>query len=208
MKNYKNKRKKSQVPIALILIVLVLLFAINLNNGRLVMFLLFGLAFGIILQRSRFCFTSAFRDPVILKVNTMANYVLLTLTISVIGIYIINFIYSIQGKELVGLTAVYKFSFLTIVGAVLFGIGMVLASGCASGTLVRIGEGTKLQFISFIFFVLGSILGGGLMGVISPIFNNSGVKLFLPDMFGWNVSLLIQLSLIGLLYLIFKKKKY
>jgi uncharacterized membrane protein YedE/YeeE len=44
------------------------------------------------------------------------------------------------------------------VGAFIFGIGMQLASGCASGTLVGLGEGFVKSVIVIIFFILGATL--------------------------------------------------
>lgn len=207
MDNIKQSRKKSQLGVAVIFIIVTIILAFNLENSRLVMFLLFGMAFGLVLQRSRFCFTSAFRDPIILKMYTMVNYVLLSLLVGVVGVYFLQIIYSIQGKELTGLSAVTPFSPLTMIGATLFGIGMVLAGGCASGTLVRISEGTKLHFLSFIFFVLGSILGGGFTGIIEPAFSNLKVRLYLPEMFGWTGALIIQVLIIMMIYFTCKKIK-
>ena len=47
-----------------------------------------------------------------------------------------------------------KFLWLsTIVGSVLFGLGMVLASGCGSKTLIRIGGGNLKSIV--VFMVLG-----------------------------------------------------
>jgi len=45
------------------------------------------------------------------------------------------------------------------IGAFLFGVGMQLAGGCASGTLFTAGGGNLKMVITLIFFVLGSALG-------------------------------------------------
>jgi hypothetical protein len=44
------------------------------------------------------------------------------------------------------------------VGACLFGVGMQLASGCASGTLVGLGEGFVKSVVVVVFFIMGATL--------------------------------------------------
>lgn len=203
-KNIGNK-PKSQITKAIIVIALVILLIIYIGDFKLSLYLLFGIGFGIILQRSRFCFTAAFRDPIITRTTSLTNALLLSITMGSIGVVILNFLFSLKGKRLIGIDAVYPLSILTLVGGILFGIGMVIASGCASGTLVRIGEGMKLQWLSFIFFLLGAILGSGMMGYIDPLFAKGKITLFLPDYVGWLGALGIQCLLILLVYILMKK---
>lgn len=40
----------------------------------------------------------------------------------------------------------------TVVGGIIFGIGMVIAGGCASGMLMRIGEGFEMHLITLVGF--------------------------------------------------------
>ena len=202
--NIKNK-KKIQVLSALILIVLVTLFSIYLNDAKLSLYLLFGIGFGVILQRSRFCFTAAFRDPIMTRTTSITNALLLSISIGSIGVVILNFIWNSHGRKLTGIDAIYPLSPLTIIGGIVFGVGMVIASGCASGTLVRMGEGFKLQWISFFFFLIGAISGSGLMGYLDPFFAKSKVTIFLPDKIGWYGSLTLQLILLLVVYLLIKK---
>jgi len=44
-------------------------------------------------------------------------------------------------------------------GAALFGVGMQLAGGCASGTLYTVGGGSTKMVFALLFFMLGSLLG-------------------------------------------------
>ena len=64
IKRTERKPVKSQIPIALIITILAVIFGFYLNNQKLATFWIFGIAFGMILQRSRFCFTAGFRDPI------------------------------------------------------------------------------------------------------------------------------------------------
>ena len=46
-----------------------------------------------------------------------------------------------------------------LIGAFLFGIGMQLGGGCASGTLYTVGGGSGRMIVTLIFFIAGSLLG-------------------------------------------------
>ena len=46
-----------------------------------------------------------------------------------------------------------------IIGAFIFGIGMQLGDGCASGTLYHLGAGDARAILSLIGFVIGSVIG-------------------------------------------------
>ncbi|TEB04373.1 putative inner membrane protein [Pelotomaculum schinkii] len=47
----------------------------------------------------------------------------------------------------------------TMIGAFIFGIGMTIAGGCASGVLMRIGEGHVLPWVALLGFFIGTTLG-------------------------------------------------
>jgi uncharacterized membrane protein YedE/YeeE len=46
-----------------------------------------------------------------------------------------------------------------LVGAFLFGLGMQLGGGCASGTLYTAGGGNSRMLVTLIFFIAGSVVG-------------------------------------------------
>lgn len=200
-----KKRRKSQLPIAVLVILLTAAFIFYLNDVKLASYFLFGIAFGAVLQRSRFCFTAAFRDPIMTKTASLTNALLLSVTVGTVGVAVLNLIWNSHGKRLTGIDAVYPLSLLTVIGGILFGIGMVVASGCASGTLMRMGEGFKLQWLSFFFFLLGAVLGSGVMGYVEPLFEKARISIFLPDHMGWLMATAIQLLLIAAVYLLIKR---
>lgn len=111
--------------------------------------LLFGIIFGFILQRGRFCMNSAFRDIILLKEYKLAKGVLIALGVSMIGfsIMILGGIVTANPKPFTGLGS--------ILGGFIFGIGMVLASGCASGTTYRVGEGMTGSFVALLGIGMG-----------------------------------------------------
>lgn len=46
-----------------------------------------------------------------------------------------------------------------LIGAPVFGVGMQLANGCGSGTLVALGQGSRRMMVALPFFALGGVLG-------------------------------------------------
>ena len=201
---------KSQIPHALVLIALLIGLGFYLNDAKLVKYLIFGVVFGMILQRSRFCFTAAFRDPVITGSTSLTRAVFLAIAVGTIGFSALS-LYSIStGGKPMGTDSVAPLSILTVIGGVMFGIGMVTAGGCASGTLMRVGEGFQLQWVALLCFMLGSVAGAWAMGFLEPL-GKANIKVYLPDHLGWAGALIFQFALIAIVYVLaikWQKKKY
>ena len=62
----------------------------RLGHQLLAVFLLFGVAFGVVFQRSRFCFVSAFREPFLSGGSEHARAAALALILSMIGFSILK----------------------------------------------------------------------------------------------------------------------
>ena len=94
-----------------------------------------GVLFGFVLQRGRFCMNSAFRDAILLKDNVLLKTVFVALLVEMVGFAIL---------DSAGAIAINPKPFwwgANLLGSFVFGIGMVLAGGCASGVTYRFGEG-------------------------------------------------------------------
>ncbi|MDO8531158.1 MAG: YeeE/YedE family protein [Dehalococcoidia bacterium] len=128
-------------------LVVALLIAIGLAmaavDSRLAVFWAFGVTFGFILQRSRFCFASAFRDLFLLQDGRVMKAVLGGLAIATVGFALVqyNLTPSLAAGRLPFNAGVVPLGLHLLLGGVLFGVGMVVAGGCTSGSLYRIGEG-------------------------------------------------------------------
>lgn len=202
-----RKPKKSQLPFALLLIIALIVIGVllhNLTNGT-AWFFVTGLAFGYILQRSRFCFTASMRDPYLTGSTSLTRAVLIAFAITTIGFTAIKYGYYANGFSIPGMSYVVPISLATVVGAFMFGVGMVIAGGCASGTLMRVGEGFYMQVLSLIFFVIGSLWGAHDFGWWQYHFISKGKAVFLPDIFGWFGAVIVQLLIILLLYIAAEK---
>lgn len=198
-----RKKKKNQLPVGIALLVLIVAFGIYLGtrNEQLVLFWVTGLAFGYILQRARFCFTAAMRDPFLTGGTNLSKAVLLAFAITSIGFIAIKYGAHVQGLPIPGQAYVVPISLATAIGAFMFGIGMVISGGCASGTLMRVGEGFTMQLISLFFFVVGSLWGAYDFGWWKLNVILKGKAVFLPDLFGWLGAVIIQLLIIALLWM-------
>lgn len=198
-----RKPKKSQIPFGLLVFALMIVVGIllGLRSSDVAMFWVFGGCFGFILQKSRFCFTAAMRDPCITGSTSVSKAVLIAFAITTIGFTAIKYGAFASGQPIPGQSYVAPISLATVLGGILFGIGMVIAGGCASGTLMRVGEGFSMQMLSLLFFVIGSLWGAHDMGFWNLNFIANGPKIFLPDVFGWFGAVVLQLVVIALLYI-------
>ncbi|MGC4395841.1 YeeE/YedE family protein [Hydrogenophaga sp. T2] len=121
-------------------------------------------AFGFIAQRTHFCTMGAVSDIVNMGDWNRMRMWGMAVGVAAIGFYALGWLGLIDtsaslytGKRIVWLSA--------LVGGALFGIGMVLASGCGSKTLVRIGGGSLKSLV--VFCVMGLAAFMTLRGVFA-----------------------------------------
>lgn len=197
-----RKPKANQIPAALLVIAHIIGIGIWLTarSENLGLFWITGVAFGFILQKSRFCFTASMRDPCLTGSTSVTRAVLIAFAATTVLFAGIQYGYVSMGLPMPGQGFVVPISLATVCGAVLFGIGMVIAGGCASGTLMRVGEGFGMQMLSLFFFVVGSLIGAAHFGWWKENFIVHGPKIFLPDVFGWGGAVVVQLVIILCLY--------
>ncbi|MCI1982486.1 MAG: YeeE/YedE family protein [Oscillospiraceae bacterium] len=202
----KQPRRKSQIPYALALLLLSCTGAVFLwvfNRGGLIVFWIVGIALGIVLRYSRFCFAAAFRDPFLTKNTGLMRALLLALMVSTTGFAVIQHRF-LQAHPNAGYDAIpgriNSVGLHTVLGAFIFGIGMVLAGGCASGTLMRIGEGHALPWFTLVGFLIGTTLGAKDYPFwYGRIIQGSPVVYF-PEYIGFGAAVLIQIAILVCLY--------
>lgn len=123
--------------------------------------LLCGFLLGFVMQRGRFCITGAFRDLYVTKNSRMFVALLIAITVQSIGIWILYEVGSFSSPaEDLPILAV-------IIGAFLFGIGIIYAGGCATGTWYRAGEGLIGSWVALIIYGLFS--ASMRTGVLAPL---------------------------------------
>jgi uncharacterized membrane protein YedE/YeeE len=123
-------------------------------------FWLIGVAFGVILQRSRLCFAGAFRDLILLGDGRLFRAILIGLAVAAVGFVLLEA--RLAPNPGFGIAPagphIQPVGIATVVGGVLFGVGMVLAGGCVSGSLWRMGEGYVASWVAMAGIVAGTIV--------------------------------------------------
>lgn len=132
--------------------------------ATLVLWATFGLSvvFGAIAQRTHFCTMGAVADIV-----NMGDWARMRMWIMAMGVAMIGFNLMVAIGWLDAGKSIYggpRFMWLSaLVGGAMFGFGMVLASGCGSKALVRIGGGNLKSLV--VFVVLGVSAFATLKGI-------------------------------------------
>lgn len=201
------KKKKNQSIYGLILIflaVIICIFFVNANSHYSGLWII-GILIGFILQRSRFCFTASFRDPLMVGSTSLFKAIIIAFIISTIGFGIIQYNHigdstSINLTDIPGQIA--PIGLHTIIGAIMFGIGMVIAGGCASGTLMRIGEGFILQIFVLIGFITGTIMGASHYEFWDKALISKAPTIYIPKYTGMPLGIVGQVIVLIILYLI------
>jgi uncharacterized membrane protein YedE/YeeE len=177
----------------LVLLVGLVFFEVALGHEiKLGIYLLFGLVFGFVLQRAGFCFTASFRDPFTSGDGRLAKGVIVAIGVAMLGFAVL------QGFG-IRQPYVLPLGWHTLVGGYLFGLGMVIAGGCASGTLFRIGEGS----IQLSFALFGGVLGAALFSVLgAKVGLTYGQPIWLVDTMGWWGAILSALAFLSVWFLI------
>ena len=166
---------------------------------------LFGLVFGILIERGQICFTAAFRDLFLVGRSLMAKAIIVGMALSSIVTFIIISVY--------GLTPITQIAALsTLVGGVLFGLGIVMASGCETGMMYRLMEGQVL----FLPVFVGNVIGATFLAYawdhlgIYTVLVASGTKINLVNSIGPVGAILSTLVMLGVLYAltVYREKSY
>lgn len=142
------------------LVVAIILFIYLLFTQTLAqpVLLVIGLLLGYTLFHARFGFTSAFRRLASVGNGQALRSHMLMLAVAVtLFAPILAFGLSFFGGPVSGYVSPVGVSL--VVGAFIFGIGMQLGGGCASGTLYAVGGGRSVMFITLIFFIIGATIG-------------------------------------------------
>ncbi len=121
-------------------------------------------AFGFIAQRTHFCTMGAISDIVNMGDWTRMRMWGMAVGVAMIGFYGMAALGWIDPTQSI-YTSGRVLWLSALSGGALFGFGMVLASGCGSKTLVRIGAGSLKSLV--VFFVMGFAAFATLRGVVA-----------------------------------------
>ena len=119
--------------------------------------LLLGIAMGALMQTSHFCTLGAIADWLVMGERLRLRMWLFAIAVAMVGTA------GLAAGGLIDLSqSLYtgpRFLWCSyLIGGLCFGFGMVLASGCSSKTLVRLGGGSLKSLVVFLMMGLGAIL--------------------------------------------------
>ena len=169
-----------------------------------------GFAMGFVMHRSRICFARAFREPFMTGEGTMTKAIMVGI---LIGVPMAALLFKAKTIDpYIAIPPVFWIG--SLVGGVIFGVGMIFAGGCASGALWRMGEGhLKLWVATFFFAWSGSIAYAVLKKTgltvsednlddpFNGLMTKLGVQTFLPNSLGgWGAAFAVAAILLLLWY--------
>ena len=144
---------------------------------NIVMFLLSGLligaAVGWSMQRGRFCINSAFRE-VLFQDYTMFRAYFIAVVVAMVGANLfedMGWLGTMTDGAFVR-TDLYRQAFVpwaNVIGGYVFGMGIVMAGGCGSGILFRVGEGTLAYVLAVFGFFFGIVVVK--FGFLKPLYD-------------------------------------
>ena len=147
-------------PLApLLAFILLLQGAVFLQNNvgtRQVLLLIVGAALGLTLYHAAFGFTSAWRVFINDRRGAGLRAQMVMLAVAVVLFFPALGAGTLFGQPVVGLVAPIGVS--VGFGAFIFGLGMQLGGGCASGTLFTVGGGNARMLVTLLFFICGSLI--------------------------------------------------
>lgn len=114
-----------------------------------------GIILGSVFYRADYCMAGIFRDMLLFRDYSRLRSLLLLVVTAMFLLYI---------ARLSGLIHIYPpptygyASMATIIGGIVFGTGMVMASGCVVGTLYKMAKGNLTNLIAFIGIIAGSMV--------------------------------------------------
>jgi hypothetical protein len=157
--------------------------------------LLLGAAFGAVLQRSRFCLASAFRDLFLNSDRRPMLGVLAALAAGSLGYLLVFGAQLPDPSRYLPPTAHIAPAHVHVLGGgAVFGLGMTLAGGCLSGQLYRLGEGSLSAPVALAAAFPGYWLAYAVWSPVYLAVVSTGPVVWLPQKLGYGGAAALQLA--------------
>jgi uncharacterized membrane protein YedE/YeeE len=143
--------------VSLLLIVLGAAYLAQRVGGRQAALFVVGALLGLALYHAAFGFTSAWRVFIADGRGAGLRAQMIMLAVGVALFFPALSAGTLFGNPVTGLVSPAGTS--VVVGAFIFGIGMQLGGGCASGTLYTVGGGSTRMVVTLLAFIVGSLIG-------------------------------------------------
>lgn len=169
------------------------LLGLPAGSWRMPTLLILGMALGAVLLLTSFGFTSAYRAFLADRDSAGVRAQILMLALATVLFTPVLAAGEVFGEPVTGAFA--PAGVQVVAGAFLFGIGMQLAGGCASGTLFAAGGGSARTLVVLAFFVAGSFWSSLHMSWWERL--PSRGEVVLGDLLGWKEALMVQLGFLA-----------
>ena len=193
-----RSRRRRHLVIATLLLAGVLstsLLYATTGRGMLAVAVMFGTAFGVLIQRGQICFTAAFRDLWVTGRTKLADALVIGLAAATLGTFVVLMV--------TGMEPITKPAGLgTLIGGLLFGLGIVMAGACETGMMYRATEGQVVAWFAFAGNVLGATIlayGWDHWGIRAALVDGAPQINMYSQLGPW-AALAITLALLGLWY--------
>lgn len=114
-----------------------------------------GIILGSVFYRADYCMAGMFRDMFLFRDYSLFRSLMLLVVAAMSLFYLAR----LSGFIHLYPPPTYGYaSAATVIGGIVFGIGMVMASGCVVGTLYKMAKGNLTNLIAFIGIIAGSLI--------------------------------------------------
>ena len=160
-----------------------------------------GVFFGVVLQRSRFCFYCLSRDFFEKKDAKGLLGIVLSLIIGTIGYHFIfgAFLINPVFPNLPPNAHISPVSLVLVLGSFTFGFGMSIAGSCISAQLYRLGEGLVSALVALVGIIIGFIIAFQFWNFFYLKFISNAPVIWFPHYIGYSGSIFLQLTLLILI---------
>ncbi|MGE3858214.1 MAG: YeeE/YedE thiosulfate transporter family protein, partial [Dehalococcoidia bacterium] len=186
-----------------VLLLPIAIYLVALGAGTsLATFFAVGSAVGFTLQRARLCFVSAFRDMFMLHQGRTFRGLMVGLAVGTIGFAMVmgTIVADPSAGRMPEDAHILPVGIATVIGGLLFGVGMVLAGGCVSGSLYRMGEGYVGSWVA---------MGGVMLGLYTlnrqwnwwwDLSISTSPRVWFPASIGYTGAIVITFALLAVAY--------
>ena len=151
-----------KIPMLLVVLALGVGYVLHFAGQRQALLLVLGIALGGVLYWATFSFSNGWRRMITERNSLWLRAQMVMLVLASVLILPVLANGSVWGTPVFALVRPVGISLIT--GAFLFGIGMQIAGGCASGTLYHAGGGQLKMILVFTTFALGALLASAHYG--------------------------------------------
>ncbi|HWL06192.1 MAG TPA: YeeE/YedE family protein [Xanthobacteraceae bacterium] len=192
------------VAAAIVILAGLLLASVQTYEGgtgaKLSLSLAFGTAFGIVIQRARFCFFCMFRDWYDHRDPRGIFGLLVALGVGLLGYSIVfgAWLPDASSGRLPPDAFIGPVSLALVLAGLAFGAGMAISGSCVSAHLYRLGEGSPTAPFALVGTVIGFIAGFMSWNPLYLAFISGAPVVWLPGWLGYAGTLTLAFLLLGL----------